>query len=200
MGLDMFQQAVPDDWHFLARCVGEPSLGYSLVHIRDVLANGPEDLSGPAAIRLAEAGHELLASNPAIGSLSIDLHRKWDLLHYLVSPDRRSGGTGNDLGTSFVHGADPLGDGVESGQGCPIKWNDATVVAQIADWTMNWEPDEVVSAHFVPDDLARAGVYKYVKDRDDEVLRKSAAYLLNGLQRLYWETAERGLGMLVVLW
>jgi len=122
----------------------------------------------------------------------------WDILHWLLSPERRSGTVdGSDPGTRAIRCDQPLHPLAVATQGIPIRYLPALEVAQVASWISGITADRFREIYAR---LAReaSAVYKFSPQdaaaASEEVCRR---FLL--LREFYWIAAGHEEAVLAVL-
>jgi hypothetical protein len=93
MGLDMYYQAYPDDCEPLRRAVQDRGMADQLGHLNficDVIALPPPEkyaIETDFDVSLIE----LVKQQPGLCDRYLDWGREWDILHFLLSENRRTG-------------------------------------------------------------------------------------------------------------
>jgi hypothetical protein len=121
-----------------------------------------------ALVEFVGEARQLIRDYPGIEERNL-CHRKWDMLYYLLSPQRRNGGEpqAEDAWVErAIFGDEVLSLGGEK-IGHTIRYLSPIEVYEIQDKLDRVEP-EMLGAHWNPVAMRRAGVYKIGGSESDE--------------------------------
>jgi hypothetical protein len=173
MGLDALLQALPNGCKIVERAKTEIGFGELLAHV-------------PSWIKLGKRGHsnatwaeadvvwlevqELIQANPGIKRRNCDLGRNWDILHYLLSANRRGEKYARErtpeeirLMDIAIKGDEIIADHVRGGQGVHVRFvqpSDVVLIAVVLDGISVSD----LTKHFDAEKMTRHKVYKFFAD------------------------------------
>lgn len=107
--------------------------------------------------------------NPGIENRKLDIGRRWDMLHYLLSEIRRNNQPYNekDLIHRAIHGGEKVGENATLPQGVPVRFLTPEEVKEISKKFGQIETD-YLEEHWNPVKMREAGVYKIRGDYTDD--------------------------------
>ncbi|WP_310484184.1 DUF1877 family protein [Chamaesiphon sp. VAR_48_metabat_403] len=184
MGLDINYQVIPDNCVLLARSRQVDEFCRHLEFFPQNALLSQSELEDSAEfcdeaeyrflVEFAQEARQLIRDYPGIEERNL-CHRKWDMLYYLLSPQRRNGGdklAGEDWAEKAIFGDEVLSLGGEK-IGHPIHYLSPIEVYAIQDKLDRVDAD-MLGTHWNPVAMRRAGVYKINGNESDE----SFQYLL----------------------
>jgi hypothetical protein len=182
MGYERTYQAIPEDWEPLKVAVSAglysefmTFIPFYLSQDYDAWLKGREN--GPAFVGELK---RLVAERPGIEKRMLDLDRRFDMLHYLLSQERRQRvAEAHDLGTKAICGSTLLPSHLAGTQGHLTGYSTPLEVLEIALFLESLTMSDLLD-HFTPSDMLDKGVYKIYQWREDE-----HEYLLNLLREDY---------------
>jgi Domain of unknown function (DUF1877) len=197
MGIDGYYQALPDPCEPLARAIQDPLFG----EVFSVANWKPGDAQwlawGGVWAECARAWQELCAKHPGLEQRRLYVGRRWDILHYLVSEERRRGRfDADDWGTHAILGADLLAEHLTGGQGIPLRYSPPDAVRGIAERIGLMTEGELRLAWDLLK-MEKGSVYKFRADNAGEDQWGWALEAFRGLQAFYRQAASLGEGVLV---
>jgi hypothetical protein len=204
MGLDMSYQAIPADCDLIERARHDKVLGEMLCSVPHWMRefDYPPLKLWPEADELRQELLELDRRHPGLANRNCYLGRRWDMLHYLLSANRRGrhcAHTEEDLVLDMaVHGEREIAGHVRAPQGHAVKYVSPEVVELIA---VLLEPMTAVTlrVHYDPTWMVARGVYKFFADQADS---SEWGYIVDSFvsfRDFYLATARHGESVLVCL-
>lgn len=198
MGVERWFLAVVDGCRLLDRARVDPEFGEFLMMPGDF---GPGRRGSGRGGLAAEFRAEVDAMNrlhPGVEDRIFTVDKDFDLLHYLLSAERRRGEfAGDDPGTWAILGARGLPDHLRGGQGHPIRYSTPGDVAEIAAWLGGRTAEDLRSAHD-PAAMEEQCVYKFWAGRDDAGTWGGIVGYFEGLRAFYVDVAAHGEGVLAI--
>jgi hypothetical protein len=184
MGLDMSYQAVVPETVLLKLVLGNAQAEFYFKLF------GYDELPDWAAYRLdndvelkeySQIAEIARSEHPGIEDRKLELDRRWDMLHYLLSEKRRKNFRYDekDLIDLAIHGGDKLGDAFVLPQGVPITFLRPDEVKEISKHLGEIPLDSLLE-HWNPPLMREAGVYKIRGDEDEHRLE----YLLEDFENM----------------
>ena len=203
MGLDADYQAIPAASRILTRLREDVSLrdwaNMAPLWIRGGLEPSPWAPEPPerAVRQLVE---ELLRAHPDLPRRHCTLDRAWDVLHHLLSANRRdeAGTAGDALADAAIQGEEPVAEHVRGMQGVPMRYTPPETVRRIAHHLESLVFDELVSQGHARL-LADPEVYKGPVEGSQQELREWLSPYFEALRAFYRTAASHGDGVLVSL-
>lgn len=177
MGLDINYQVIPDDCSLLSRSRQEDEFCRYLEFFSQHALLSQSELDGSAEfcseaeyrslVEFVGEARQLTQDYPGIEKRNL-CTRKWDMLNYLLSPQRRNcdDKLGEDWVEKAIFGSEVLSLGGEK-IGHAIHYLSPIEVYEIQDKLDRIEP-EMLGAHWNPVAMRRAGVYKINGTESDE--------------------------------
>jgi len=170
MGLDQHYQAMPPDCELLRRSRFDPEFGSYLSSFSYFSDHIPEEMqrvnAGSTKFDFLAEMLALMADHPGIEDRFLDFGRRWDMLHFLLSAERRSEAIDEpDWAYRAIHGGEILHPEVQSGIGITIKYLTPAEVSDIWERLVLLDTDEV-GARWNQERMKEAAVYKYNQMRE----------------------------------
>ncbi len=178
MGLDMNYQVIPNDCSLLARSRQEDEFCRHLEFFQQNALLSQAELEASAEfcdeaeyrslVEFVEEARKLIRDYPGIEERNL-CHRKWDMLYYLLSPQRRNHGdkpAGEDWAEKAIFGDEVLSLGGEK-IGHTIRYLSPIEVYTIQD-NLDRVDVALLGTHWNPGAMRRAGVYKINGCESDE--------------------------------
>lgn len=137
MGVEKSFQAIPGNCDLIQRAREDADvgslLGYVPIWIRDGLPHA-RYAGWPEAERFAGMLRTLIEMNPGLEKRNCHLDRRWDILHFLLSANRRRerGGEIDAYVDLALNGAEIIGGQVRGTQGVPVRYTNPSQVELIA--------------------------------------------------------------------
>lgn len=134
MGLDLSLRAIPDDDSFEVWTERYPDEIEDLQFIALYFSGerGTDERSSESDRELRRIAVEIQRRHPGIESRYLHLDRAWDVLHFVLSPARRSGdGPGDDPGTLAVRGTREYHPQLMATQGSPIRYLSSSEIPRV---------------------------------------------------------------------
>ncbi len=198
MGLDRKYMAIPDSSKVFELVTISPDHGEALEFLGTYYSG--EALANACANKVDgvfyKEAQKLKQLHPGIEQRTCSLDRWWDMLHFLLSEDRRKAGCpdSNDFGTIATRGERDIHRFAVSTQGVPIRHVSASMTATIAPWLDKIENQDL-QLHYNPDLMREIGVYKFY-DTEDEFAWICKYFA--SLKNFYKSVAEHNEGVLVI--
>jgi hypothetical protein len=201
MGLDMTYQALPRGCDLIERAKADADFGsaLSLLPIWYRRGGPGHEPDSTAARELWEAARLLAARHPGPERRSFSPGRTWDVLHYLLSAERREEPDAGEIDALFsraVKGGEVLAGHLAGGQGIPIRYVTPEDV-QAAARRLESMDCAALRAHYDPQRMEDTGVYKFLADWPGSWESICGSFL--GFRAFYLEVARHGEGVLVCL-
>lgn len=166
----MSYQAIPADSNLLKKVAESETVAVSLnIHGFKEVSDEYLQYYGENAEFSEFVSEAKLIRNEHSGieNRELDLYRRWDMLHYLLSEIRRNNQVFDetDLIHRAIHGGEKLGDAVLV-QGVPVRFLNPREVKEISTLFGQIETDSL-EEHWNPPQMREAGVYKIRGDYSD---------------------------------
>jgi len=160
----------------------------------DETLNGWSDL--PHLFEFVNDVRKLSAEIPGIETRTVELGRRWDILHYLLSPTRRTGNADETMHwiDTAALGGDVLGENALSSARQPIRYIDPARVFEISN-RLSEIPTNTLIVNWDPVRMAEAGVETITGNEPLEDLAW-AEVDLNNLKEFYWKVSTHSEGVL----
>lgn len=187
MGLDMSYQAIPHDCRLIEKMFGKAIDEKSLL-----LHDFREDFEKTTKLTRNE--------NSLADNREFDLGRRWDMLHYLLSENRRDPNQKldeNDLVYQAIHGAGDLGADFVLVQGVPVRYSNPQKVKEISKYFGQISSGDL-EKHWNPPQMRQNGVYKIRGDYTDDDQLDYLKEEFEKLKQLYLWAAIYDEGVLVL--
>ena len=166
MGLDATYQALPGGSSLLELARRNIGVGGWLSSVPRLLREPREESLSPGVpetdeLQLLEAVKELLRTRPDLAAQQVDLGRRWDHLHFVLSDRRRNepGAEDDSLAGIAIRGEAEIAPHVVAGQGVPLRYTRPETVERIARMLETVRFD-ALREHFTFANLRQAAVYK----------------------------------------
>ncbi|NRD45329.1 DUF1877 family protein [Corallococcus exiguus] len=166
MGLDASYQALPSGSPLLELARQNIGVGEWLGSVTRLLQDPREERLAPGGpdpgeLQLLGAVKELLRIRPDLATQHVELDRRWDHLHFVLSDRRRNGpGAEDDSQAGIaIHGEAKIAPHVVAGQGVPIRYTRPETVERIARMLEAVRFD-TLREHFTYESMSDASVYK----------------------------------------
>ncbi len=201
MGLDNVYQSIPADCILFERAQQDPAFGSYLMHFDLYAAANQEEIDARANdqtyLDFVSAAKLLCEERPGLIERRLFLGRKWDMIHYLLSEDRRNGDGYNDSDwvKRVIHGGEVLNEKIrEFSGGHSIFYLLPEEVTDL--WIKLFDiSDEEFREHWDPPAMCEAGVYK-MHATDDERRLNWIQEDFERLRNLYSEAVSCDEGIL----
>ncbi|MHA7631593.1 DUF1877 family protein [Corallococcus sp. M7] len=203
MGLDATFQALPGDSPLLELARRNIGVGGWLSSVPRLFQDPREETLAPGGpdsdeLLLLEAVRDMLRTRPDLATQQVDLGRRWDHLHFVLSDLRRNdpGAEDDSLAGIAIRGEAEIAPHVVAGQGVPLRYTRPETVERIARWLEAVRFDGL-REHFTFDSLSRAAVYKCPRE---EGIDEAWQWLIERFERFrafYVTAAKHGDGVLV---
>ncbi|RKH74549.1 DUF1877 family protein [Corallococcus aberystwythensis] len=203
MGLDARYQALPGGSLLLELARRNAGVGGWLSSItwmlqdprKESLAPGGPD---PGELLLLGAVRDALKTRPDLATHQVDLQRRWDHLHFVLSAHRRDApGTEDDsLAGIAINGEERIGPHVVATQGVPLRYTWPETVERIARMLESF-PFDSHREHFTFERLSQAGVYKCPREKNVEEDWQWLRERFDLFRAFYVTAAKHGDGVLV---
>jgi len=158
MGLDMNYQAIRHDFRLIEEMFGKKiDEKYFRLH------SFSEDLEKNETTLVR-------SENSLAENREFDLGRRWDMLHYLLSENRRKSNQEldeNDLMYQAIQGTADLGENIRLVQGCPVRYSNPQKVKEISRHLGQFSADDL-EKFWNPKKMRACGVYKIRGDYTDD--------------------------------
>ncbi len=199
MGMERWYAAVIDGGALLTRALADPAFGENLslpwLFGRDRRRRDPR---GDFSEFLAEVD-AMNRSHPGIEDRLQTLDRRFDMLHFLLSEERRRGELdAADAGSKAILGANGLPGHLLGGQGHPIRYSPPAEVDAIAVWLAGHAVEDLRSA-YDPGAMREQAVYKISQAGEDARTLDLIIEGFHGLRSLYAGAAAHGEGVLAIV-
>lgn len=167
MGFELTYQALPENCLLLLRSRHDPDFGSLLPFFKLFAEQDEEDRENQTRTDFVQEVRQVVQLHPGIEQRNFSLDRRWDMLYYLLSEQRRNCEATDE--TSLIHqaifGGDILHPDVRAGQGILIRYLPLAkvrrVVALLATLT-----SETLEVNFDPSAMRQAAVYKIRGDEE----------------------------------
>jgi hypothetical protein len=167
---------------------------HNYVGVSDQMPSGGKDLTHLS--EFAKDVKKLTEDAFGIETRSVELGRRWDILHYLLSPTRRAGkaSEGSCWIEVAVLGGDVLGGNAFSTSGQPIRYIDPVSVLKISN-SLSEIPTNTLIVNWDVPKMVKAGVETMTGEERLEDLAW-AEVDLNNLKEFYWKVSTQDEGVL----
>ncbi|NNC01668.1 DUF1877 family protein [Corallococcus exiguus] len=204
MGLDASYQALPGGSPLLELARRNIGVGEWLWSVNSRLRDPREENLAPGdpepgELLLLNAVKELLRTRPDLGTQYVDLDRRWDHLHFVLSDRRRNPQKfeGDDsLAGIAIKGEEKIASHVTGGQGTPIRYTRPETVERIARMLEAVRFD-TLREHFTYESMSETGVYKCPHENFIEENWKWLTEYFDRFRAFYVTAAKHGDGVLV---
>jgi hypothetical protein len=193
MGLERLFQAIPAHSTLIETAKTDHELGEILglacLFFQDIsrAADGPPS---PARERLGREVSALLAQDPALATRNVDVDKRWDQLHFLLSASRRGEHAAHQdaLFDLAIQGEATIADHVLGSQGYALRYTSPSMVASVAE---AFAPLDVAALHRHYDLAAMEaqGVYKAFAGRESPEDWRYLSMLIEKLRLFYLDAA-----------
>src|SRR5262245_10251979 len=110
LGGERQYQAIPDNCFILEKARANPEYADVLIGCGYLHGGGAPGAYDPIYEEFVADVEELIRNHPGIDQRNCSVDRSWDVLHFLLSEERRQGNfNGTDLGTIALPGATAVG-------------------------------------------------------------------------------------------
>ncbi len=200
MSFGHIHRAITADSIILSKAKADAKYAGLIESISDHIGTSDEMLDScsdkPHLIDFVHDVRKLIAEVPDIESRMVQLGRRWDILHYLLSPTRRNGSEDTDSRwiAKAALGGDILGDDIVSSSGQPIRYIDPVTVLEISN-RLSAIPTNTLIVNWDPAQMAKSGVETINGDEPLEDLAW-AEVDFNNLKEFYWKVSTHNEGIL----
>ena len=206
MGVDTDYQAIPEGTALLERAIQDPDMGELLGLLHSSLYGSWYESArrgGPPLNETEEALQQMALSleqaHPGLKQRYYTLDRCWDMLHFLLSAERRGEPSLplDDLFTIAVRGGALLAPHIRGGQGHPIRFVSAAQTRALA--ARLPEVSQIdLRRHFSPERVEAEAVYKWSATNVTDSNWPMLWDYFEGLRDFYREVAAHGEAVLVI--
>jgi hypothetical protein len=173
MGFDISYQAIPEDKLLLIWARHKPSLGENLEFFQSYALMSQEQLerraSGQLFMAFVHLARQTIQQYPGIEHRNLYLGRRWDILNYLLSDQRRKGE--KDDGSHWVEkailGGQVLNKLTQTTIGFPIRYLCPTEVSIIREM-LETVTIGMLRCYWDPQAMSKSGVYKIRGDESND--------------------------------
>ncbi len=166
----MSYQAIPADSILLKKVTESETIAVSLnIHGFKEIPDEQFQYYGENAEFAEFASEAKLIRNEHSGieNREFDLGRRWDMLHYLLSENRRNCVPDETWAYRAINGGEKLGGNAVLPQGVPVTYLTPSEVKEVSRNLGNIEADDL-EEHWNPPKMREAGVYKIRGDYNDD--------------------------------
>ena len=210
MGLDVNYQAMPANSEVLARSLLDPEFASNLAFFTSYCEQLPEELQAEledcedyedyateyaVKVEFSKAAHRTCASYPGLEHRCLDLGRKWDMLCYLLSHERRRE-KAPDIDDRWVDRAILGGEILHTG--LAFHYLEPCEVSTISE-RLDGISIEMLHKYWHPQKMSKAGVYKIHPD-DSESFFYYVAEEFHKLKTFYQLVKQHGEGIVTHLY
>ncbi len=195
MGTEKWYVALPEDSSLLTRAEVDADFGEYL-GFPSIFEKGGTGWKtwDDAGKEFCSAVRAINEEHPGINRRVYTLGRYYDMLHYLLSEERRRGEFDKaDWATQAILGAKALSGHLIGGQGHLIRYSPRETVMEIAFWLEFVSVDEL-RQDYDPAAMKEQGVYKYISDDQWQFICTS----FDEWKAFYLEVAKYEEGVLVI--
>ena len=205
MGLDVVYQAMPANCEVLARSLLDPQFASNLAYFASYYEQLTEDLQAEledyedyaeeyaVTIEFSKAAHRTCSRYPGLEHRCLYLGRKWDMLRYLLSHERRRE-KAPDIDDSWVDraifGGEILHEDKISITGLTFHYLEPSEVSTISE-RLNGISIETLHKYWHPQKMSKAGVYK-IHSEDSESVFYYVAEDFHKLKTFYQLARQHG--------
>lgn len=196
MGLDRTLIALPDDCEAFSIASQGTEYGASLQYFWSYMNGRVSNEKNPSEIDKAYslAARKIVEEHPGIEGRICSLDRMWDVLHFLLSENRRCNfAYGSDLGSIAVGGEAAVHEFAVASQGVGLKRTSSKKVKEVATWLAQITKEDL-KANFHPFRM-EIDVYKF--QFGGQELDVAYQYFVS-MQQFYLDVAECEEGVLVI--
>ena len=200
MGLDNVYQAMPENCSLLERSRYDADFGANLTDFEQCAAAAQEEIdergNDQTYLDFVSAAKLLCKERPQLFERRLFLGRRWDMIHYLLSEERRRGYCANDSDwvKRFIHGGEVLNEYIKDISGHHIFYLAPGEVSEL--WIKLGDiTSETFREHWNPSLMYEAGVYK-MHAADDERQLEYIETDFNDLRNLFFEAMTHDEGIL----
>ncbi len=200
MSFDHNHRAITADSIILSKAKADPKYAECVENLHNYVGISDKTLGEwkdrPHLSEFAQDVRKLTEDVAGIEARSVELGRRWDILHYLLSPTRRTGKA--DEAYFWIDkatlGGDILGENVLCSSGQPIRYIDPVSVLEISN-RLSAIPTNTLIVNWDPQRMAAAGVETITGEEPLEDLAW-AEVDLNNLKEFYWKVSTHDEGVL----
>ncbi|WP_375759750.1 DUF1877 family protein [Corallococcus exercitus] len=205
MGLDASYQALPGGSPLLALARANAGVGGWMISVTRLLKDPREESLAPGGpdadeLVLLEAVRDILRTRPDLATQQVELHRRWDHLHFVLSARRRDGLGMDDNDDSLagiaIQGEAGIARHVVAPQGVPLRYTRPETVERIARMLEAVRFDSL-REHFTVERMRQAGVYKCPHEDGLEEAWQWLRERFDLFRAFYVTAAKHGDGVLV---
>ncbi|MBN8468504.1 DUF1877 family protein [Corallococcus exiguus] len=203
MGLDASYQALPGGSPLLELARRNIGVGEWLMSFTRLLQDPREERLAPGApdpgeLLLLDAVRDMLRTRPDLATQHVELDRRWDHLHFVLSDHRRNepGAEDDSLAGIAIHGEAKIAPHVVAGQGVPLRYTRPETVERIARMLEAVRID-VLREHFTFAGMSEAGVYKCPHEESIDEDWQWLTGRFDRFRAFYVTAAKHGDGVLV---
>jgi hypothetical protein len=184
MGLDVVYQAMPTNCEVMARSLLDPQFASNLAYFASYCEQLPEDLQAEledcedyedyaeeyaVTLEFSKAAHRTCSLYPGLEHRCLHLGRKWDMLRYLLSNERRQKAPDRDSWVDrAILGGEILHEDKISRIGVEIHYLEPSEVLTICN-RLDDISIEMLHEYWHPQKMSKAGVYKIHSDDAESV-------------------------------
>lgn len=184
MGLDVVYQAMPANCEVMARSLLDPEFASNLAYFASYCEQSPEDLQVEleecedyedyaeeyaVTLEFSKAAHRTCATYPGLEHRCLYLGRKWDMLRYLLSHERRKKAPDRDSWVDHaILGGEILHEDKISITGRELHYLEPCEVSTISE-RLNGISIEMLYEYWHPQKMSKAGVYKIHPEDSESV-------------------------------
>ncbi len=200
MSFDHMHRAITGDSIILSKAKADAKYAGILEQIADHVGTSDEMLDRwsdrPHVIDFVHDVRKLTADVPDIEARFVDLGRRWDILHYLLSQTRRTGRADDSSHwlDKATLGGDVLGENILASSGQPIRYLDPVSVLEISN-RLSAIPTNTLIVNWDPRQMAASGVETITGEEPLEDLAW-AEVDFNNLKEFYWKVSTHNEGVL----
>jgi hypothetical protein len=210
VGVELTYRAIPDDTRLFELVALSRDHGEALEFINLYFSGERHrNAEGDEINRLFSLeAQRIKMAHPGIELRSCTLDRRWDMLHYLLSEQRRTEafqlGSGtfrpndDDNGSRAVWGEKDIHANAIATQGFPLRYASGPCAAATARWLNALTRDDLQS-RYDPEAMDAQGVYKLYQDSVYERLFEDLWECFEKLKSFYQAIAQHHEGALIVL-
>jgi len=202
MGFEMAYQAIPVNSGLIELAVTNVGMGEALCLVPGWFRRGAgprQPWPWPDGEALWNILCDLVRQHPGLEMRNCDVDRSWDMLHYLLSANRRDEPPTKeaDLFDKAVRGATEIADHVRGTQGAPVKYVPPADVKAIGAGLQAMTVDSL-RLHYDPVKMDTSCVYKFHADRAGEHWEYIAEYFAP-FRAFYLAAARHGEGVIACM-
>ena len=200
MSFDHNHRAITADSIILSKAKADRKYAELVENLHDYIGISDQTLGDwkdrPHLSEFVQDVRELTEDASGIETRSVELGRRWDILHYLLSPTRRAGkaSEGSCWIKTAVLGGDILGGEAFSSSGQPIRYIDPVSILKISN-SLSEIPTNTLIVNWDIGKMAEAGVETITGEEQLEDLAW-AEVDLNNLKEFYWKVSTHDEGVM----